>query len=111
MSVFYSTGQNENFMFLDQGTQGLGMGGKVGHFGFGIKPDMETLDYNEDTNTFDLPVLPGGSTFEIDHVEVWGLGPQPRAEEERAKVEVRKPDLDIKDGGNVDMNDLMGQIC
>jgi len=111
MSVFYSTGQNENFMFLDQGTQGLGMGGKVGHFGFGIKPDMETLDYNEDTNTFDLPVLPGGSTFEIDHVEVWGLGPQPRAEEERAKVEVRKPDLDIEDGGNVDMNDLMGQIC
>jgi len=110
MSVFYSTGQNENFMFLDQGTEGLGMGGKVGRFGFGIKPDMETLEYHEDTTTFDLPVLSGGSTFEIDHVEVWGLGPQPRAEEERAKVEVRKPDLDIQDG-NVNMDDLMGQIC
>ena len=82
--------------------------GKVGHLGFGIKPDMETLDYDEDTNTFDLPVLPGGSTFEIGHVEVWGLGPQPRAEEE---VEVRKPGLDIEDGGYVDMNNLMGQIC
>ena len=65
MSVFFSTGQNENFMFLDQGTQGLGMGGKVGRFGFGIKPDMETLDYHEDTTTFDLPALSGGSTFEI----------------------------------------------
>ena len=48
-------------------------------------------------------------SFPIDHVEVWGLGPQPRAEEERAKVQVRKPDLDIQDG-NVDMDDLLGQI-
>ena len=47
--------------------------------------------------------------FPIDHVEVWGLGPQPRAEEERAKVQVRKPDLDIQDG-NLDMDDLLGQI-
>ena len=40
------------------------------------------------------------------------MGPQahPRAEEERAKVEVQKTDLDIEDGGNVDINDLMGQI-
>ena len=45
-----------------------------------------------------------------DHIEVWGLGPQPRAEDERSKVQVRKPDLDIQ-GGNVDMDDLMGQIC
>ena len=110
MTVFYATGQDENLMFLDQGTHGLGMGGKVGRFGFGIKPDLETLEYHEDVCTFDLPALPGGSTFEIDHVEVWGLGPQPRAEEERNKVQVRKPDLDIT-GGNVDMDDLMGQIC
>ena len=45
------------------------------------------------------------------HFEVCCLRPKPRAEEEQAKVEVRKPDLDIEDGGNVDMNDLMGQIC
>ena len=25
--------------------------------------------------------------------------------------QIHKPDLDIEDGGNVDMNDLMGQIC
>ena len=73
---------------------------------------------NKQTNNLDFPILSGGSTFEIGHFEVWGLGPQPQglgpqpqAEEERAKVEVRKPDLDIEDGGNVDMNDLMGQIC
>ena len=111
MAVFYATGQNENFMFLDQGTHGLGLGGKVGRFGLGLKPDMETLEYNEDVDTFDLPALPGGCAFEIDHIEVWGLGPQPRAEAERAKVQVRKPDLQLEDGGNVDMDDLMGQIC
>ena len=71
---------------------------------------METLNYNEDVETFELPALPGGSTFEIDHIEVWGLGIQPRAEDERAKVEVRKPDLDIQ-GDSVNMDDLMGQIC
>ena len=111
MAVYYATGKNENFMFLDQGHHGLGLGGKVGRFGLGLKPDMETLEYNEDIETFDLPALPGGSTFEIDHVEVWGRGPQPRAEEERAKVQVRKPDLDIQEGGNVNMDDLLGQIC
>ena len=65
----------------------------------------------KETNNLDFPVLSGGSTFEIGHFEVWGLRPKPWAEEERSKVEARKPDLDIGDGGNVDMNDLMGQIC
>lgn len=111
MAVFYATGKNENFMYLDQGNHGLGMGGQVGRFGFNIKPDMETLEYHEETETFDLPALPGGSSFEIDHIEVWGLGSQPRAEEERNKVQIRKPDLNINAGGAVDMDDLMGQIC
>ena len=75
-------------------------------FGFHLKLIRILLQ----VTTFDLPALPGGSTFEIDHVEVWGLGPKVSAEDERAKVQVRKPDLDIE-GGNVDMDDLMGQIC
>ena len=41
------------------------MGGKIGRFGLGISPDLETLDYHEDVKTFDLPALPGGSSFEI----------------------------------------------
>ena len=50
MAIFWATGQNENFMYLDQGNHGLGLGGKVGRFGFGITPDMETLNYNEDVS-------------------------------------------------------------
>ena len=53
MAIFYATGQNENFMYLDQGNHGLGLGGKVGRFGFGITPDMETLNYNEDVSFAD----------------------------------------------------------
>ena len=30
---------------------------------------------NKQTNNLDFPVLSGGSTFEIGHFEVWGLGP------------------------------------
>ena len=66
---------------------------------------------NKQIGNLDFSVLSGSSTFEIGHFEVWGLGPQPWAEEEWAKVEVRKPDLDIEDGGNVDMIGLTGQIC
>jgi hypothetical protein len=111
MAIFYATGKNENFMYLDQNEHGLGLGGKVGRFGLGLAPDMETLTYHEDVDTFDLPAMPGGSNFEVEHIEVWGLGPQPLAEDERAQVQVRKPDLDLRGGGGVDMGDLMGQIC
>ncbi len=108
MAVFYSTGKNENFMYLDN-ENGLGLGGKPGHFGFGILPDLSGLSYNEEVDTFDLPVLKGGASYNIDHVEVWGLGPEVDPSEERSKVNVRKPNLQIK-GGGVDMNDLMSQM-
>ena len=32
MAIFYATGKNENFMFLDQSNHGLGLGGKVSAF-------------------------------------------------------------------------------
>jgi len=65
--------------------------------------------YHEDVETFDLPPLyPEG--FEINHLEVWGLGPETDEAKERAKVHVRKPNLQIRSGGGVDMDDLLGQI-
>lgn len=33
MAVFYATGKNENFLFLDRNS-GLGLGGKPGVYGF-----------------------------------------------------------------------------
>jgi hypothetical protein len=66
MAVFYATGKNENFLSLDR-VCGLGLGGKVNHFGFGIPVNMDTVTYNEEVDTFDLPnMFP--QEFEIDHI-------------------------------------------
>ncbi len=59
--------------------------------------------------TFDLPDGKLPSEFPVDHVEVWGLGPETDSATERAKLHVRKPNLEIR-GGEADMGDLMDQI-
>jgi len=112
MAIFYSTGKNDNVMYMDD-TAGLGLGGRKGHFGLGLDASLQSATYNEDVDTFDLPanVLPGGGEpFSVAHVEVWGLGPEPSADAERSKTSVRKPNLEISGGGQVDMGDLLGQI-
>ena len=132
MSVFYATGKNENYLSLDR-TSGLGLGGKVNHFGFGISARMNTVTYNEDVETFDLPdIFP--RQIEINHIvsepdslstiyfilfkhslndcfqEVWGLGPAPNPSTERSKVTVRKANLEVR-RGHVDFHDLADQLC
>ena len=108
MAVFYATGKNENFLFLDRNSQ-LGLGGKLGHHGFGISASMETITYNEEVDTFDLPnSFP--SDCEFDHLEAWGLGFAPNPDQERSRVQIRRPNLSIR-GGNVDFDDLADQIC
>ena len=47
-------------------------------------------------------------TFD-QYFQVWGLGPEPDEDTERANTTVRKPNLDIR-GGNVDLGDLESQI-
>ncbi len=64
--------------------------------------------YHEDVNTYDLPAI-YPEEFEISHLEVWGLGPETDKDKERSKIHVRKPNLQIR-GGQVDMDDLLGQI-
>ena len=66
---------------------------------------------NKQTNNLDFPVLSGALLLRLAILRFGASGPNLGLEEERSKVEVRKPDLDIGDGGNVDMNDLLGQIC
>jgi len=111
MSIFYSTGKDENFMSLDRNS-GLGVGGKIGRFGLGLDASLESGTFHEDVETFDLPPNPPqglGEQFEVAHVEVWGLGPAPNPSDERNSSNIRKPNLELK-GGNVDMNDLLSQI-
>ena len=107
MAVFYSTGKDDNIMHCSK-EHGFGLGGAIGKFGLSINPDLSSGTYHEEVDTFDLPAL-FPEEFEIAHLEVWGLGPETDPDRERAKLHVRKPNLQIRSGG-VDMDDLLGQI-
>ena len=48
--------------------------------------------------------------IQIDHVEVWGLGPEPDMSRERAAVKPRRPNLATRGGDVTDMLDLESQI-
>lgn len=66
MTVFYATGKNDNYLSLDRAS-GLGLGGKVNHFGFGIPAKMNKVTYNEEVETYDLPdIFP--REMEINHL-------------------------------------------
>ena len=98
-------------MSLDRNS-GLGLGGKIGRFGLGLIVSLDSGMFHEDVDTFDLPssapqVL--GENVEVAHAEVVGIAPAPNPEDERSKVKVRKPNLELK-GGNIDINDLPSRI-
>jgi hypothetical protein len=50
-----------------------------------------------------------GTSFEIDHVEAWGLGPAVDPEEEKARVQPRQHNTTVREG-EVDEDDLMSQL-
>jgi hypothetical protein len=80
----------------------------LSRFGLCLDPSLSSGTYHEDVDTFDLPpLLP--AEFSVDHVEVWGLGPETDADTERAKLHIRKPNLNVR-SGEVDMDDLASQL-
>lgn len=111
MSIFYSTGKDDHFLHLDSTSGMMGLGGRVGRFGLGLDSSLEKVTYHEEVDTFDLPgnLFGGATSFQVEHLEVWGLGPQPDPSQERDRTQVRRPNVDVR-GGQVDMDDLLGQI-
>ena len=81
----------------------------LGNFGLELSDDLSSGSSSGNISTFHSIQLTPGREFSVAHVEVWGLGPQPEEEEERARVQPRKPNLETR-GGNVDMMDLESQI-
>eukprot|EP00092_Neocalanus_flemingeri_P005289 GFUD01005694.1.p1 GENE.GFUD01005694.1~~GFUD01005694.1.p1 ORF type:complete len:160 (-),score=39.02 GFUD01005694.1:173-607(-) len=106
MEIFHSTGENEHFQMLS--CDSLAMGGKQGSYGLELHSDLKSGSYNGSIETFNTIRLPSRSTFEIGHVEVWGLGPVPDEKIERAKNKPRLANWNIRDG-KVDMQDLESQ--
>jgi len=107
MAVFHSTGKDENFQCLS--SDSLAMGGSKGNYGFELNDDLSSGTCSADIQTFHTIQLAEDATFSVDHVEVWGLGPEPDMDAEKENTKPRQPNLSTR-GGNVDMLDLESQI-
>jgi len=107
MAIFHSTGRDENFQMLTEDC--LGMGGKPGKFGLMLNTDLSSGSSSGNIETFHTIQLTPDSYFDIDHVEVWGLGPEPDLSEEKAAVKPRVSNWETR-GGHVDLDDLESQL-
>lgn len=107
MAIFHSTGKNENYQSLSGDR--LAMGEAGGEFGLELKSDLSAGSSSGNVETFDTIQLSRSRDFNIDHIEVWGLGPQPDADDERRNFAPRRPNLTIT-GGNADVFDLDSQM-
>jgi len=107
MAIFHSTGKDENFQMLTQ--ELLALGGTPGNFGLKLNSDLSSGSSSGNIETFHTVQLSQGTEFEVDHVEVWGLGSEPDPEQEKANTKPRQPNLETR-GGSVDMLDLESQI-
>jgi len=107
MAIFHSTGKDENFQLLTK--EHLAMGGREGNFGLELDADLSSGRSSGDIDTFICIQMSKEPSFEIAHVEVWGLGPAVDTDEERQKVRPRQPNLEIR-AGDVDEADLMSQL-
>jgi len=107
MAIFHSTGKDENFQMLS--SEFLALGGQPGNFGLELNSELTSGSSSGNIETFHTIRLTSGPTFDIDHVEVWGLGSEPDERTERANTKPRQPNLETR-GGDVDMLDLESQI-
>ena len=89
----------------------LAMGGSPGNFGLFLNSDLSVGSSSGNIETFhtDTFKLTREAEFGIDHVEVWGLGPEPDEAEERSRAVPRQPNWEIR-GGHVDLDDLESQL-
>merc|ERR1719318_2485280 len=107
MAIFHSTGKDENFQMLTK--EHFAMGGREGNFGLELDADLSSGRSSGDIDTFLCIQMTKDASFEIAHVEVWGLGPAVDTDEERQNVRPRQPNLEIQ-AGDVDEADLMSQL-
>ena len=81
----------------------------IGKFGLMLNNDLSQGSSSGNVDTFHTVQLTSSHTFDIEHVEVWGLGPEPDMERERENAQPRQPNWDTR-GGNVDLDDLESQF-
>ena len=107
MAIFHSTGKNEYFQSMSSDRLAMGQSGSA--VGLQLNADLASGSSSGDVDTFDTIQLAAGQTFGVDHVEVWGLGPEPDSDEERRNFAPRQQNLRIT-GGDADVFDLDSQM-
>lgn len=107
MAIFHSTGKDENYQMLTG--DHLAMGGKPAKFGLMLNSELSQGSSSGHVDTFHTVQLSADSAFNIEHVEVWGLGPEPDMAVEKENAQPRQPNWDTK-AGNVDLDDLESQF-
>jgi hypothetical protein len=82
MDVYFQSGLNTNYMYLNQNQQtlpnGLGMGGQFGYCGLWLEHEYgvgHSLAQPKCT-TYNSPQLSGKPRFSIRMLEVWAVGPE-----------------------------------
>ncbi|XP_043193320.1 MTOR-associated protein MEAK7-like isoform X1 [Amphibalanus amphitrite] len=82
MEIFLPSGFNENYMYLNVNQQtlpnGMGFGGKFEYFGLFVSADFGHGFTAPTCTTFESRQLSGKKRFQIDVIEVWGVGPKPK---------------------------------
>lgn len=115
--IYTPTMYNENFMYLNQGQatllNGLGMGGQMDYFGLWIDSSFNHghSKAKPKCTTYGSPQLSADPEFEVDIIEVWGLGPEKKEEEdsdEEKEKNVKKSILQ-RDPESKAMLELMGR--
>eukprot|EP00039_Didymoeca_costata_P015800 m.273679 g.273679 ORF g.273679 m.273679 type:complete len:450 (-) comp16282_c7_seq1:145-1494(-) len=89
MEVYRPSGLNENFLYFNFGMEtlpnGLGMGGQLEYFGFFISSNLESAGIHLEgicradplSTTYNSPVLSTETSFQVEEMEVWRIGPVP----------------------------------
>lgn len=87
LSTYHPTCYNDHYQYLNIQQQtlpnGLGMGGQFEYFGLWLDADFGKGHSSESCTTYrGYQMLSGAKNFEINHIEVWGVGPIPAVDED-----------------------------
>jgi hypothetical protein len=82
--TYSTTGYNKNFLYLNvqQKTfpNGLGFGGTLEYFGLWLDSEFGKGKCSPSCSTYTNPQLSSSPEFDVEHLEVWALGPEPKNE-------------------------------
>ncbi|CAG0917233.1 unnamed protein product [Notodromas monacha] len=103
LRIYRTTGYNDHFMYLNMNQEtmpnGLGMGGQHDYFGFWLDSDFGKGFAAQTCTTFNAKSpLCSTERFQVDCIEVWGVGSEPEKPEERRSI------LDVDPGAKALLN-------